>query len=155
MECFGDNLLVQKLGYVKDDNHSSIGEVANRMRTKYSNERVLGIIDNNVPQDQTPRYFDNFYEIKRIHAVHFLRHKTEDRYLIRINIDFEDFLMRIEKESKVKPFAPTRSKLESITKDQNIDLNKRFVKHIENLIKEEPSSIKFLTSCIEEARKAR
>lgn len=71
VECFADNLLIQKMGYQKDENHSNIGEVANRMIRKYRHEPVLGIIDNN--QQNTPKYFDDFTIIRENHAIRFLK----------------------------------------------------------------------------------
>ena len=152
VECFGDNLFIRKLGYGIDPDHFAISNVASRMIKMYRDERVLGIIDNDL--EAVPTYFREFIELKQIHSVIFLKHKSEDRYLIKINRDFEEFILRIEKEAKVKPFRKTKNLLKAITKKSSITVNKRFIKHLEMLIDKNPTSIAFLKSCIEEALKA-
>jgi hypothetical protein len=153
VECFGDNLLIEKLGYDIDPDHFAISNVASRMMKNYKDVRVLGIIDND--EDAVPTYFREFVPIDQIHSVLFFKHKSDNRYLIKINRDFEEFILRIEKEAKVKPFRKTKSQLSAITKKDTVALHKPFNKHLDLLISKSPASIIFLKKCIERAKKAK
>jgi hypothetical protein len=152
VECFGDNLLFEILGYGIDPDHFAISNVARRMMNNYKDVRVLGVIDNDI--EAVPSYFREFLEIDQIHSILFLKHKSEDRYLIKINRDFEEFILRIEKEAKVTPFRKTKSQLEEVTKTSSVINNKKFIAHLQMLIHKNPPSIAFLRKCITEATKA-
>jgi hypothetical protein len=155
VECFADTLFIELLGYKCNPDHSNIGNVAKRMKKKFAGEKVLGIADN----DPTlPLYFDDFTEMykEESFSIKYFKHKkSKDRFLILINPDIEGLIMRLEQETGNKPFAKTRSKLEEITKTHIVKRNKRFIKHLEELIAQRTLSIAFLRKCINEAAKAK
>jgi hypothetical protein len=145
VECFTDTLFITLLGHKCVADHSSIGNVARRMKTKFIGELVLGIVDNDVNK---PLYFDEFQEIKSSHTVSFLKHKTnKQRYLIFLKQDIEDFIAHSAKEAKVKNIV--------IAKTSKVSDNRKIVAFLNDIIGENPSSVSFLNACINEAAKAK
>jgi hypothetical protein len=160
VECYGDSLLIKqlKLEYLAD--HSSIGQVANRMIGYFENRFALAVIDSD--KALGPGYFkkENLKVVgKASNSVQLYKCKGKYHYVIKIVPAFEGFILAAAEEAGYKrkrfKLPPSDKEFRKLCKDEDLHKNQRMVSFVNAIVTKDPPSIKSLRAAIAEAFKNR
>ena len=111
VECYADSLFIKSLDYEIQENHGTIGGVANTM-INYNIK--IGIIDKDKNVGAMPSYFKEFNLVKKYQdKIELLKHSKSNKYLIKIKPAIEVFLLDIVESHSIdlkKYKLPTKKK---------------------------------------------
>jgi hypothetical protein len=158
VECYGDGLLINQLGYKYLAVHSGIGQVAKQMNQYFNNRFALGIYDGD--KTSVPTYFTKNIKANSIrHNVQLIKCEGKFHYGIKIIPAFEGFITeagRIAGLSRVDFKLPGDEKqFRNLCKDKDIHKNQRMVNFVNAVIKKNPPPVEALKEAIEIAFKNR
>jgi hypothetical protein len=158
VECYGDSLLIKQLKHEYLADHSSIGQVANRMIGYFENRFALAVIDSD--KALGPGYFkkENLKVAgNAINGVQLYKCKGKYHYVIKIVPAFEGFILAAAEEAdfdRGKFKLPADEKeFRKICKRSDLHANQRMVNFVNAIVTTNPPSIKALRLAIAEAFK--
>ena len=145
-ECFGDTEMIKILGFKRANHCSSIGEVANRMKSSYANRLAIGIIDKDKPGN-VPLYFNQF-ELTHDYKHFEVKHLPDTKhYIVIVKPALESFLLNASSDldvSSEKYGFKNLKALKRVTKSQHISKNQNFKNFVNTLKQKKGSPLKKL-----------
>ncbi len=138
-ECYVDTLLVDLVGFKKPNHQTSIGQVANTLKTNYKNRLAIGVVDNDKSQ---PKYFDEFELLEKKQGLILKKHSSNKHFLIIIDPDFEKWIFEIAELLGVNPADygfKTVKAFKNRTKDIHVAKNQKVKDFLNRLVQKKDS----------------
>ncbi|MDX2127769.1 MAG: hypothetical protein SFU91_01895 [Chloroherpetonaceae bacterium] len=158
-ECYFDLELLKALGIGRKsiDKGSSKGDVSKRLKKNAQPAvTLIGVVDED-PHSSKPDYFEEFQSYKKEHDVLFLKHRSDNVFLLILCPDIEHWLYKSALEAGIrpdeKPFQlPKRAKdLHDLrTGRKNVNDDKQVMNFLIEIIKSPSKRIEYLKKCLAE-----
>ena len=148
-ECFGDTMLIELLGFPKQNHQKGITKVISTLSSKYRDERGIGIID-----DDKKKGLAGFSQTNETEELILLKKHDQPHYLILLKPALEKWILKNAELSGIlrKDFGlpDDFDSFRKIIKDINIGQNKNFRRFLLAIKEKNPEPMATLCGWIHE-----